>query len=225
VRALRLLAERRIGRPLSHVDATELVRRHGGVDVAIDTLVTAERARERALATAAHRAIALPAAARGVTVPAARESPPSPRLTRIPSRIGRIALVAGAVGAALVGVSALGRVVVAARAGHGALATLILGSALLVAAVIATGALRRAPGRAPWREGVALAMTAVGALAVDAIDQCALTAPLGLGILLVQPVLAGAIAAVAGAIALSAATSFSDRESRAPARAGSRTPA
>ena len=226
MRALRLLAERRLGRRLTHMDAADLLARYGGVDVAIDTMV-AELERSRALAARAVETVRVPTAAADVVArPPRAETAALPTRTRTASRLRRVALIAGATGALVVAAGALGQVVVAASAGHGARELLIPGAALLAAGLVAaTAASRRSPAMRPWREVVALALSAVAAAGVGAVGQCALRPPLGLGILLVEPALAGAIATVAGAIALSAAVSFSGRGSRGPARAGSRTPA
>ena len=228
VRALRLIAERRVGRRLTHVAAMDLLERHGGVDAAIDAMV-AELAPRPSRPIAPHGSLSAADTVVATAAPsqtAAVTVAPASRLSRRLGGTRRTALAVGSVTALPVAIAALAHVVSAANAGHGARSTLVLGTSLLVAAILAgVGAIRRGRGRRPHREATALAFAALGAAVAGAGELCALAAPFGLERLLDYRVVAGAIALTSGAIALSAAMSFSDRESRAPARAGSRTPA
>jgi hypothetical protein len=234
VQALRLLAGRRLGHDLTHVDALRRLEQHGGVDAAIDALVreteTArlERARHAggpaALVTAAPLQ---PPAGRAVAGDAGVQAAEGSIASTAPSRrregVRRTAAVAGTASALIVAAAGFGRVWSAIHEGHGARWTFAIACiALALAASMAVAALGpRREGSTPRLELIALALTVAAAAVVSYVEWCALPSPLGLERMLDGPALSVSVAAVAAAAATAALAAIGPV--RAPVRGGSRT--
>jgi hypothetical protein len=226
VRALRLLAERRLGRRLTHVGAVELLERHGAVDAALDAMA-AERATARDRGGvdshgAQPRSTVPPRP--GTSVTNATDGEPAQggasRAAGWAAVAHEVALAVAGVTALIVALAALGRVRSAIETAHGAPWTLALGSTAVLVAAVSAAAFARRRGRidgAPRLEATVLGLTAVAAALAVHVEDCALRAPLGLQRVLAETPLSLAIAGAA--IAAAAAAIVTSTRKRSPERA------
>jgi len=200
--ALRLLARRRLARPLDRVEAAERIERHGGVDTALDALAAELRASgvTRAPLPARHREHG--------TRSGESSAAPAHHPRRDPAaRIAHVLRAASAVPLLLIALAGLARVSAAAAAHHGARWSFVIGMIALAATafVLSGGAIRSATTlRAPAAGMASLALIAVVASLVHRIEDCALRSPLGLEVILREPAL-HILVAVAGGLTAAAA--------------------